>query len=84
MKIEFVTDKRVRSLGGLNSGTFFCKGCGIVPASDDCPICRNLTKREPRPSLLERLFPDRWFSTQVIVAAIVLIAIFVFVFNALN
>lgn len=84
MKIEFVSNTPRKSLGELNSGTFFCKGCGIVPASDDCPICRNLTNREPRPSLLERLFPDRWFSTQVIVASIVLIAIFVFVFNSWN
>lgn len=34
------------------------------------------------PSLLDRLFPDRWFSTQVIVAAIVVIMIIVFAFNS--
>jgi hypothetical protein len=78
MKIEIIKHK---NLGELNTSTFFCGGCGMVPATDDCPICRNLVKRERRPSWLERLFPDRWFSTQVIVAAIVVIAIFVFAFN---
>lgn len=43
MKIEFVSTKPVRSLGELNSGRFFCRGCGIVPAADDCPVCRNLS-----------------------------------------
>lgn len=37
-----------------------------------------------KPSLLDRLFPDRWFSTQVIMASIVLIAIIVFVYNSWN
>jgi hypothetical protein len=46
MKIEFVTDKSHRNLGELNSGAFFCKGCGIVPASDDCPVCSKLWRQE--------------------------------------
>ena len=82
MKIEFVPTTPRKHLGELNSGTFFCKGCGIVPDSPDCPICRNLVARERRVSWLDRLFPDRYFSTQAIVGAIVAIFIFVFVYNA--
>lgn len=73
MKIEFVNPVPRRSLGELNTSAFFCKGCGMLPASDDCPVCRNLVKRERRPSILERLFPDRWFSVQVIVGIIAVI-----------
>lgn len=84
MKMQIVDTKH---LGGLNSLSFFCK-CGRTRAGE-CQICTPPKKEEKSadegdrgPSILERLFPDRWFSTQVIVFAIVAIVVFVFVFNA--
>lgn len=79
MKISDITQQQ-RSLGLLNESDFFCK-CQMVRKGTPHACAETLSRRV---SVLERLFPDRWFSTQVIVMSIVLIAIFVFVFNTWN
>jgi hypothetical protein len=74
MKITAISEVPKPNL--LNPSDFFC----------ECQMVRKGTphacvKAETKPSTLERLFPDRWFSTQVIVASIVAILIIVFAFN---
>lgn len=75
MKIDSITEQQ--SLGLLNPTDFFCE-CQMVRRGTPHACVDAEVKR----SVLERLFPDRWFSTQVIVASIVCIAILVFAFNA--
>jgi hypothetical protein len=78
---------QIEELPRLTVADVTCAGCGMSALLNTqrlCEFCRNVVKQERRVSWLERLFPDRYFSTQVIVAAIVLIAIFVFVFNSWN
>lgn len=68
-----------KHLGVLNESRFFCE-CQMASRSTPHQCTLSPTKR----SWLERLFPDRYFSTQVIVASIVVIGIIVFAFNQWN
>ena len=92
MKMQIVDTKH---LGELSSLSFFCK-CGRTKAGE-CSICtppelpftgtvtvvhvNGWPEPEPKRSWLERLFPDRWFSVQVIVGIILVIIALQLVFS---
>jgi len=67
-----------RHLGELNIREFFCKGCGMVQASEKCSHCVNLSTSKKRtwPSLLQILQ-----TTEAIVVLIIFIAIITLFYN---